>query len=60
MGKQANTAKDRVCWTCRETFNVTARELKRHAVWCVEAKNISDRLNAIGIINPNLELRGGN
>ena len=54
MGKVAKQSKDRTCRTCKETFALTARELKRHAAWCMAAKQVEDRLNAIGLVNPNL------
>ena len=56
MGRAAKEVKDRRCWTCLETFNVIAKDIKRHAVFCAEAKDIANRLKAIGMVNPNRDL----
>jgi len=53
MGREAKTAKDRKCWVCKEVFNITAKELKRHYALCSEGASIQDRLAAIGMILPN-------
>ena len=59
MGRAAKEVKDRVCHTCREVLSVSAKDLKRHARLCEQAKDIRDRMEAIGLVNPNLEIRHG-
>ena len=53
MGREAKATKDRVCRTCGETFRLTAAELKSHARICEESKRIQDRLDRLGLVNPN-------
>ena len=59
MGREANALKDRKCHTCSTVFKLTAEELKRHSVLCVDAASIANRLNAIGLVRPtpNLVIR---
>ena len=52
MGREAKTEKDRVCRSCGETFNVTAKDLKRHARLCAESIETKARLDKLGLYGP--------
>lgn len=56
MGSQANSIKERTCKICASSFGATAAELLDHVARCRVEKDINDRLEAIGLVQPQMSV----